>query len=265
MWLIFTDLDGALLDHDTYSCDAALPALERLRRGSIPLVFTTSKTRAEVEQWRRRLDNHHPFIVENGGAIFVPKGYFPFVPPGSVVRDEYDVIEFGDRYESLVQALEAAARQAQCRVLGFHAMTTEQVAECCDMPLEQAALAKQREYDEAFQILDEQKSEALLRALEERGKRWTRGGRFYHVMGNSDKAAAVASLRALYEKARGQVATVGLGDGLNDAPFLNAVDIPVLIRSRFAVELQAAVPRGKLTEHPGPEGWNRALLEVIED
>ena len=30
--MVFTDLDGSLLDHETYAFDAALPALEALAR-----------------------------------------------------------------------------------------------------------------------------------------------------------------------------------------------------------------------------------------
>ena len=76
--LVFTDLDGTLLDHESYSFEPALPALAVLKEKNIPLVLCTSKTRAEIELFRIQLKNIHPFISENGGAIFVPKGnYFP--------------------------------------------------------------------------------------------------------------------------------------------------------------------------------------------
>ena len=265
MWLVFTDLDGTLLDHETYSFEPARPALDRLRRLGIPLVLATSKTRAEVEVWRGQLDNHDPFIVENGGAVFVPKACFPFTPDQSVARGAYDAIEFGDRYETLVGTLAVAAQEADCQVKGFHEMTAEEVSAACGLMLEEARLAKQREYDEVFEIVDTPRTEALLLAIERKGKRWTRGGRFYHITGNNDKAAAATAVRSLYERAFGEAKTVGLGDGMNDAPFLNAVEIPILIRSRSAAELQAAVPRGRLTNRPGPEGWNQALLQVIPE
>ena len=76
MLVIYTDLDGTLLDHETYSFDAARQALDRLQAQAIPLIFCTSKTRSETEMWRARMQNAHPFIVENGGALFVPAGYF---------------------------------------------------------------------------------------------------------------------------------------------------------------------------------------------
>jgi len=75
-FVIFTDLDGTLLDAETYSYEAARPALAMLKKRQIPVVLCTSKTRAETEAIARRLGLKHPFIVENGGAIFIPQGYF---------------------------------------------------------------------------------------------------------------------------------------------------------------------------------------------
>jgi len=256
MEVVFTDLDGTLLDTQTYSFEAARPALERLRRTARPLVFTTSKTRAEVELWRRRTTNRHPFIFENGAAVAIPPGYFPFPAP--------ERIEFGAPYSALVQALERAERRSGCRVRSFHHMSAGEVAAACGLPLDQAVLAKQREFDEPFEVL-EGCVEKLTQALEAQGLRWTRGGRFHHVLGASDKARAVTELTALYRRAYRDVRTIGLGDGWNDLDFLRVVDLPVIIASPHSAELAAALPRARVTETPAPEGWNHVLLEMIPE
>ena len=67
--VVFSDLDGTLLDHYTYSFEDARPALGRLRAAGVPLVLCTSKTRAEIAPLRDALRNTHPFISENGGAV----------------------------------------------------------------------------------------------------------------------------------------------------------------------------------------------------
>ena len=263
MLVVFTDLDGTLLDARTYSFDAARPALERLRATLTPLVLVTSKTRAEVEFWRRRLGNGDPFIVENGGAIFLPEGTFPWKVEKTEVRDGYEVVELGERHERLVDALQNASRETGCAVASFHSMNAEEVARRCDLPVEQARLAKVREYDEPFEILDESRREELLGAIERRGYRWTRGGRFHHVIGSSDKARAVEMLRDLYARADGMTRTIGLGDAPNDAGFLNAMDEAVLIRSPRVGELRELVPRGRVTAAEWPAGWNEAMLELV--
>lgn len=263
MRVLFSDLDGTLLDHATYSWEPAAPALDLLRQRGIPLVLATSKTRAEVEFWRERLGNTHPFIVENGGAVFVPSGYFPFRLPFAERLNGYDVIEIGDRYERLVAALRAAAAESGVRVRGFHEMSDTEVAQACGLPLDQARLARRREYDEPFEIADGQPAGPLLRTIEKRGFRWTCGGRFHHITGKNDKAAAVKLLRGFYAGCTDTVLAVGLGDGWNDVPLLNAVDVPVVIGSPSADAISKEVPRARVTRRSGPEGWNDAVLELL--
>lgn len=263
MKAVFTDLDGTLLDHETYSWEAARPAICRLRSLEIPWVLVTSKTRAEVELWRKQLGNRHPFIVENGGAAFVPDCYFDFPIERAIRRDNYRVLEWGTRYGHLVSRLKDASRRSGCRVQGFHEMTAAEIGSACDLSLEQAALAKLREYDEPFLILDSKRTDQLLADIEKQGLRWTRGGRFWHITGENDKALAVTALQKLLERAHGPLETIGLGDAINDAPFLKLVTHPILVRSQGSAKLQETVPQGVLTEHSGPAGWNEAILSFI--
>ena len=262
MKVVFSDLDGTLLHLQTYSSDAAQPALDALKHHRIPLVFTTSKTRAEVEFWRERLDNRDPFIVENGGAIYIPHGYFGFRIPHSQQRDGYDIIEFGQPYQELVQSLREASQESGCQVLGFNEMSVAEVSIRTLLSVQQAELAKRREYDEPFEILGFG-THRLLRAIESRAKRWTRGDRFYHITGNNDKSEAVWHLGAFFRKAHGEILAIGIGDGHNDAAFLASVDVPIIVHSRFAAALKKAVPQSRVTQAPGPHGWNEAVLEMV--
>jgi len=265
MDVIFTDLDGTLLNRDNYSWEAARPALDHLQRKCVPLILVTSKTRSEVEVWRDRLRNCHPFIVENGGAAFVPVGYFSAAVAGFARRDAYDVLEWGTPYEDLVVGLKRASQASRCGVRGFHEMSPEEVAAECGLPCEEALLAKQREYDEPFIVLDPDRADALAAAIAAQGRRLTRGGRFWHMLGANDKAVAVEALAEVFGRENRSVRTIGLGDGLNDAPFLERMDVPVLIRSPQVAELRARVSRGSVTDHAGPAGWNEAILALTDD
>lgn len=263
MLILYTDLDGTLLDQRTYSWDSARTALDRLRHLEVPLVFCTSKTRAETEYWRTQIQAGHPFIVENGGALYVPRNCFPFSRKAHRRRDGYAVIEIGCPYEELVEILRVVSAESRCRVRGFHDMSVEEVSELCGIPLQQAALAKQREYDEPFEILGSAGTR-LLQGIEKHGKRWTRGGRFYHILGANDKARCVRLLTRFYRQAFGELKTIGLGDGLNDAAFLNEVDIPIIIKSATSPELSSLVRGARVTDDPGPEGWNRSVLGILQ-
>ena len=264
MLIIFTDLDGTLLGHESYLYDAARPALALIKDMGIPLVLVTSKTRAEVEAWRELFDNHDPFIVENGGALYMPRNYFPFRLRAPAYRDEYAVIEFGSPYDELVETLRAASSESQCRVIGFHDMSIQEVSRRCGVSMDLAVLAKRREYDEPFEILDPD-ADQLLKCIESRKKQWTRGGRFYHILGPNDKSHCVRLLTHFYQRAFGAVTTVGLGDCPNDARFLKAVDIPIVIKSAESSRLLARVPGARQPDLPGPEGWNCAVMEILRN
>ena len=78
--IIFTDLDGSLLSHDDYNFEAAKECLDKLEADNVPVICATSKTFAELLELRQALNNRHPFIVENGAAVYIPKDYFKNLP-----------------------------------------------------------------------------------------------------------------------------------------------------------------------------------------
>ncbi len=269
--LIFTDLDGTLLDHDTYDFSPALPALAAVRAAQVPLILCSSKTFAEMQYWCRALDVNHPFISENGGALLVPKEYF--VEPLGVAseRDGHSLILTGLAYSKLRAALVEIATRTHLPLIGFGDLTVEQIAARTGLALEQARLAKRRDADEPF-FIDRDFGEDEVKRLQteawRQGLRVTRGGRFFHLTGSSDKGAAAHQLIRLYQAAWQQpIRTVGLGDSLNDLPLLQAVDAPILVRKKNGEvdENVLAQVKAQITKQPGPAGWNETILELLRE
>jgi mannosyl-3-phosphoglycerate phosphatase family protein len=265
--ILFTDLDGTLLDDSTYSFEKALPALELLRRKDIPLIVCSSKTRDEIEHYRKKLANSHPFIAENGGGIFLPKSYFaplPLALPFEVIQEsDYSVIMLGAKYSDLRKALETL-RSRGFQVKGFGDMSVEEIAHISGLSRSEAALSKKRHFDEPF-IFDGDAAHAreLPAEITALGFRFTRG-RFFHILGESDKGKAVSLLTGLFRKRFGPVVTIGLGDSLNDLPMLRAVDVPVVVQKRDGTyEPEMDFPNLMRAEGIGPEGWNRAVCSLL--
>lgn len=258
--VIFTDLDGTLLDHDTYSFSPARPALLELRRTRVPLVFCTSKTRAEVAPLRRRLRNKHPFIVENGGGIVIPRRYFG--------RGTPKTIELGRPYAEIAAALDALSRESRVRVKGFHELSVREIADATGLSLAGARRAKIREFDEPFFFLGAGRSARarFFRLAKKRALQFTTGGRYWHLFSGSDKGLAVRRLIALYRRGGRPIRTLALGDAENDLPMLRAADRAVLLPAkdgsfdRAVLRKLPGVVRGSA---PGPEGWNRAVLRAL--
>ena len=264
--LVFTDLDGTLLDHHSYSFSAALPALQRLRRARIPVIPVTSKTLAELAPLMRELDNAHPCIAENGGLIALPPGYFAGLDRYPL-QEGYRVIELSSNYEDLLRTARRLRADHQYQFRGFSDMSDAEVAACTGLSVAAATRARRRRCSEPLQWLDTAAAFAQFRqAVETAGLQLVQGGRFWHLMGSHDKASAMQRLCEQYRAAGFQgFSTVALGDSPNDIPMLEAVDIPLLIRRPdggcLSLQTERPAPCSAL---PGPGGWNQMMLQQLD-
>jgi mannosyl-3-phosphoglycerate phosphatase len=266
--LVFTDLDGTLLDQNSYSWVGASQALEQLRRQKIPLIFCTSKTRTEVKAIRRAIGNTHPFIVENGGAIIIPAGYFPDVAPFGTKAKAFTMI-IGRPYQELVRELRRLAQDTGIAVRGFHQMSDQELARETGLTIREAHMARQRETGEPFLFRDATPAEIRIfsRKAQARGYSVLRGGRFWHFSGGCDKGLALSVLIGFFRTAwQTRIVTVALGDSGNDLPMFRLVDRPILIPKAdgsFASEVIQAMPRIRRAKNAGPQGWAAAVLDAL--
>lgn len=262
--IIFTDLDGTLLHPTTYSFEDAIPALELIKEKNIPLVLCSSKTKKEIEVYRERLENKHPFISENGGGIFMPEGYFHFPVEGKI-EDGYKVITIGRPYEEIRKVLSVLREGLNIKVKGFGDMSAEEIAVLAGLPLYEAEFTKARDFDEPFIFAEgEPRITEFLNAIEGAALKWTQG-RFYHILGDNDKGKAVSMLKESYKKEYREIATVGLGDSLNDLPFLKEVDYPVIIqREDGSYEKRINLPNLIKSNGVGPKGWNKVITDILK-
>jgi mannosyl-3-phosphoglycerate phosphatase len=263
MLVIFTDLDGTLLESRSYSWAAALPALRRCQRLQVPLVFCSSKTRAEISYWRRLLGNAHPFISENGGGIFAPAGYFAAMASLPQV-DGFSAFALGEPYQKLRDEFIRLRERLGIAVRGFGDMDDDELNVLTGLPLQQARLARRRDFSEPFVFMEDPDAR-FLKAIEASGRHWTRG-RLYHMMGDHDKGRAVRMVWKFYAEGGAAPISAGLGDGFNDLPMLRAVDRPILVRQPDgSFDAQVDFPGLARTHGVGPAGWNEAVMTLLDE
>jgi mannosyl-3-phosphoglycerate phosphatase len=265
--LVFTDLDGTLLSHDSYSWEAARPAIDELRRRRIPLVFCTSKTRAEVRSLRKAIGNSDPFIVENGGVVVIPAHQSTRTLPLRKKRGR--TLLLGQPYQQVVATLRKMARKTGVRVRGFHQMNDKEVADRTGLSLRQAALARQRETGEPFLLQDATQREirSFTRVAHEVGYTVQRGGRFWHLSAGCDKGLALSAVVSYFRMVWNvEIRTIGLGNNANDLPMLQLVHLPILMPlpgGDYDSEVTKALPRVECAPEPGPAGWAQAVLRAL--
>ncbi|MCG8486965.1 MAG: HAD-IIB family hydrolase [Candidatus Thiodiazotropha sp.] len=251
-WLVFTDLDGTLLDHHSYDFSPALPALQLLRKKRIPVIPVSSKTHAELNVHKAQLELDGPMVAENGAVIIYPNEEPQVAPPGYLMMRDF---------------LVESRTNPEFDFIGFGDMSNEQVMEETGLNRESAQLARQRLASEPLLWHGDQESlRRFQRKAETAGMRLLQGGRFLHLLSDTDKGRAVIHI-VKHLRSRGKLInrTIALGDSDNDRAMLLAADIPIIVRKHDGSHMTLPErPDTKVTEEPGPAGWNQALLDLIQ-
>src|SRR3989338_7797112 len=159
--IIFSDLDGTLLDHFTYSFSAASDVLKLIKEKGIPLIICTSKTRAEILPIRKKLKNKAPFISENGGAVYIPDRYFSFPYEFQRRIKGYRVIEIGTPHKILLNVLREIRDETGVSIEGISEMSVQKIMDFTYLKKRDAELSKKREYSEPFLICENHPSPLL--------------------------------------------------------------------------------------------------------
>lgn len=266
--LVFTDLDGTLLNSETYAYEAALPTLDRLREIGIPVIPVTSKTRQEVEQLRQAVGLNEPFIVENGSAVYVPRQQKHFALPEGEDLGDYRVLQLGCNYVTARAGLKAIAQSLGRPLKGFGDWSVDQIVQLTGLTAEAAHQAKAREFTEPFMTPKNVPPDQLRQAVADMGFQVVIGDRFSHLIGGeAGKGHAVKQLVDLYQAQQSvaqAITTIGLGNSPNDLDMLENVDYPIVLPGQNGPHPQLAERGWLIAPAPAPEGWSQGLTAVLD-
>lgn len=252
--IVFTDLDGTLLDHQTYSHAAAGAALAALKSHGVPLVLASSKTASEIAPLRAELGFEHcEAIVENGAGIL----------EAHQTGDGSD-----EPHQRLLDALASLPPALRRCFEGFSDWSDEEVAKRTHLALDQARKAKQRQFSEpGLWSGDEAERNQFKALLHKHGITALQGGRFMTLSFGSDKAQRMIDIVERYSKSGRRTFAVALGDAGNDIKMLETADLGVIIPNsgHGGIKTLAGETSGRIVRETaeGPAGWNRAVLGLF--
>jgi mannosyl-3-phosphoglycerate phosphatase len=264
--VIFTDLDGTLLDKHTYQPGVSLVSLEKCRLLKIPVVFVSGKSRAEMELVREELNNDAPFISENGGGLYIPAKNFQ-APDGASKIGSYWCLCSNENIEDVRNVFFKLVNETGFEVKTFDQITALEVSKLTGLNLEHSRLAKIREYDEVFVIIDEtpEKLAVLKEKIASHGYRYAHGGHFHHIMGNFDKGQMALQVKELYLRINPSTKFAAIGDANNDLPMLKIVEYPFLVRRPDDTYDESVVFENlNITAGIGPAGFAEAVDWLIK-
>jgi len=253
MIAVFSDLDGTLLDHETYDWSPARPVLDRLRAGGHALILASSKTAAEIAPLRAQMGFAQcPAIVENGAGL---------------LPAEADAVTQTRSHPQLLAILRRVRAETRAPFRGFSDWSVAEIAARTGLSAEAAEAAARRDFSEPGLFGGPPSAEAdFVTALNRAGVSATRGGRFLTLSFGADKGARLREIaRALQASA-----TVALGDAPNDMGLLETADHGIVIPNPAHAGLPTLPgeegPAAHITRaaQPGPAGWATALGALLD-
>jgi mannosyl-3-phosphoglycerate phosphatase family protein len=293
---VFTDIDGTLVDINTAEYGKETDKLIRLiKERNIPLILTSAKTRLEQNKIREDLGISDPFIVENGGAIVIPKGYFPDYALRDIkypLRETQEtkngardvnheiVVELGKPADYIRAKLSDIRKKYSINFRGVADISVEKLSNLALISREQAKRMAQRNYGETILQIQSEDIARFIKYVQEDGMKVIHGGRFFDVTVGTDKGIAVGILKKLFkDKFHNNVTFFGIGDSTNDIPMLNLMDIPILVQRQDStwvddgeIKMKNAVDSSRSSissnklikvEGIGPNGWENAIHKII--
>lgn len=270
--LIFTDLDGSLLDHHSYSFKPAVKMLEELEKRGIPVIPITSKTKAELLPLRKELKSVHPFIIENGAAIYIPKNYFSQQPKTSETSGQFWVIKNSVSRKTWLELLQENAAEFSGEYQTFDSVSKQQgvegIADLTGLSSNMAALANQREFSEPVHWTGTSARKKLfIRKLKTLGATVLQGGRFLSIGGDTDKGRALLQLQNLYlqQAQQSSCETLAIGDSGNDISMLEQASSALIIKSDNHAPPE--LTRGSncsISKQNGPRGWAAGVTDWLQ-
>lgn len=255
-WMVFTALDGSLLEARTFSHEAAKASLRRLAAAGVPVIPVTGRTFSEVRPLAERLDLEGPIVIESGGGI------------ARRVGSSWRIEGCGVETKTLRAAVPLIERQAGARLRLYSAMRLDEAAAASGLTGVDLRRSMQRHFDELF-LLESGALADVAEAAEALGLRVRNGGRFHHLSGGPDRCSAAQRVREEVARSTGvQPFVVALGVSSMDADFLALADVPIIIPRADGTadpSLRALLPEAKLAPAAGPRGWANAIDEIAQN
>ena len=277
-YLIFSDIDNTLLQsyiikegkiYHIEEYGEIKEIVQKLRKNNIPLVLCSSKTRFEQEKIRKYLEINDPYVVENGGAIFIPENYFPIDLEEfglSINRNNENlVIELGKSYNRIIETLQEIREIFHIEFIAVHDLSLPELAQKVGISIEDAKLMASREYSETILEININKLDKLKKILNDRGLRILQGTRYNTVSSLHDKGSAISILKKLYsiKYENEKIESIGIGDAFNDIPMFENVDKPFLVRNIQNSYAPMKINNLIRVNGIGQTGWKEIILNYI--
>jgi len=256
--LIFTDLDGTLLDRDNFKFDKIINYIKELIQKDIYIIPNSSKTLAEINNFNLELDEDLPFIVENGAAIYklnLINSSFP--EKISLSRETSEILKIFEKKVSI-------KFRSKCKFI--NKLSIDKQLKILGLSKQKIRLALKREYTVPL-LFEGSKTEKIsfFKSVSDAGLSLQEGGRVINLCDKVSKAQAMKKVIKIFKKiSKEELITIGVGDNFNDLEMLKNSDIPCLVfNDKFTME-KININNCLVSKKPAPEGWEEVVKLALD-
>ena len=264
--LVFTDIDGTLINNDTFFEGKNIEIAETLHQHNHILIYNSSKTFDEIVNMQKKFNTSFPFICETGGGIYYKN---LLTQASDELREGYSIMYESKKIEMFKKIIKEEVQKNFKNDLDmFDDLCLDEKSRLSGLKGNDLHLASKRD----FSILINWKSDdgrysKFKSVLHGHGLKLIKGGRFSHICASHDKGQAVKFFlnqiksSGMYNK----ILTIGIGDSTNDLEMLSNVDYACVVKSKNNNDLMKKIDISKVllsTQH-APEGWAECIHKIF--
>lgn len=262
--VIFTDIDGTLLDSYFPDLNKAKKLVEKALLNGIHLILCSSKTELEQDLIRSNIHLKEPFIVENGGATIIPLGYFKKSKfnHSKKFQNKY-IIETGGSSFKIRSLLKKIRTKHKINFKGTSDLSVAELSKITKLSEDYAKRMIKRKYSETIVQIDRKDMPYFVTNLEELGLKVIPGGQYFDITLGNDKGTAAKILMEIFRKEyENDVIFFGIGDSKNDESMLSLMNHSILVQKPDASWQNLRIDNLQKVKGIGTRGWEVAL-EII--
>ena len=237
--LIFTDLDGSILDRDTFKFDQIKQYMKKILNSGILIIPNSSKTESEIIEFNQELGENLAYISENGSVINGLNLLNSNFPNKIILsREKKELVEIftnkvPENLQSKCKFISNLNKKDQINIFGLGETKLK--------------YALDRKYTEPF-LFEGSKNEKkdLTKILKKNSLTIQEGGRVINLCDNVNNIKVIA-----------------VGDNYNDLDMLKNSDLPCLVFNDQFREDQINIDNLIISNRPSPDGWADVVKKAL--
>ena len=264
--LVFTDIDGTLINNNTFFEGKNIEIAETLHEHNHILIYNSSKTFDEIVNMQKKFNTSFPFICETGGGIYYKN---LFTKASDELREGYSIMYESKKIEMFKKIIKEEVQKNFKNDLDmFDDLCLDEKSRLSGLKGNDLHLASKRDFSVLINWKsDEGRYSKFKSVLHGHGLKLIKGGRFSHICASHDKGQAVKFFlnqiksSGMYNK----IITIGIGDSTNDLEMLSNVDYACVVKSENNNDLMKKIDISKvlLSTNHAPEGWAECIHNIF--